>query len=54
MSVCVCFVFFVCSEASLDSNKLDQILEEQRLDFDEQFDDFFYERSGTQTIKDQR
>lgn len=46
---------FFCSEISMDSLKIGEILEEQKLDMEgEEFDDFFHERSDTHSEHAQR
>ena len=49
------FVYTSCSESSLDSLKIGEILEEQKLDLEGvDFDDFFHERSDTHSGSAQR
>ena len=44
-----------CSETSLDSLKIGEVLEEQKLDLEGvDFDDFFHERSDTNSERAQR
>ena len=44
-----------CSETSLDSLKIGEILEEQKLDLEGvEFDDFFHERTDTNSERAQR